>query len=142
MRIGVDLGGTKIEGIILSNDGSIAAVGPVCEIPAGPFETLLAAAGMLVMPGLINLHQHHWYNLFKGLGGGMLREEWVGRLLLPCASRLGVGDLRASAYLGALEMIRTGTTTCLNHSVTTPMADEVEATIAPMAEASAHWPWG
>ncbi|SVE13791.1 uncharacterized protein METZ01_LOCUS466645, partial [marine metagenome] len=24
MRIGVDLGGTKIEGIILSNDGSIA----------------------------------------------------------------------------------------------------------------------
>lgn len=24
------------------------------------------------MPGLINLHQHHWYCLFKGIADGML----------------------------------------------------------------------
>ena len=30
---------------------------------------------MIVLPGLINLHQHHWYNLFKGLAPGMLLEE-------------------------------------------------------------------
>jgi 5-methylthioadenosine/S-adenosylhomocysteine deaminase len=89
---------------------------------------------MIVLPGLINMHQHHWYNLFKGLAGGMLLEPWVQNLLLPCIRHLTAADLRAAAYLSAMEMIRTGTTCCLNHSVTTTMAAEVEATIEPMAE--------
>ncbi len=119
--------------VATADDGSIAAVGPAGAEPDGGFDRVVDAAGMIVTPGLINLHQHHWYNLFKGLAGGMLLEDWVTRLLLPCAQRLGPEDLRASAYLAALEMIGTGTTTCLNHSVTTTMADETAATIEPMA---------
>lgn len=120
--------------VATADDGSIAAVGPAPAPRPDDFDEVIDADGMIVVPGLINLHQHHWYNLFKGLAGGLLLEDWVERLLLPCASRLGAADLRASAYLAALEMIRTGTTTCLNHSVTTTMADEVAATIEPMAE--------
>ena len=120
--------------VTVADDGSIAAVGGAHEMAEGPFDEVIDATGMIVVPGLINLHQHHWYNLFKGLAGGMLLEEWVTGLLLPCAGRLGAGDLRASAYLAALEMVRTGTTTCLNHSVTTTMEEEASATIEPMAE--------
>ncbi len=120
--------------VATADDGSIAAVGPASAPLGDDFDEVIDADGMIVIPGLINLHQHHWYNLFKGLAGGLLLEDWVTGLLLPCASRLGAADLRASAYLAALEMIRTGTTTCLNHSVTTTMADEVAATIEPMAE--------
>ena len=120
--------------VATGDDGSIAAVGHAGAEPAGPFDQVIEARGMIVVPGLINLHQHHWYNLFKGLAGGLLLEDWVSKLLLPCARGLTAQDLRAAAYLAALEMIRTGTTACLNHSVTTTMDDEVAATIEPMAE--------
>ncbi len=120
--------------VAIADDGSIAALGPTGAEPDGDFDRIVDATGMIVTPGFINLHQHHWYNLFKGLAGGMLLEDWVGGLLLPCAKRLGTGDLRISAYLAALEMIGTGTTTCLNHSVTTTMEEEVAATVEPMAE--------
>ncbi|MCZ6588788.1 MAG: amidohydrolase family protein [Alphaproteobacteria bacterium] len=120
--------------VLVGDDGRIASAGPAGTVPKGPFDERLDAKGMIVLPGLINLHQHHWYNLFKGLAPGMLLEEWVSGLLLPCAAELSADDLRASAYLSALEMVRTGTTCCLNHSVTTTMEAEVAATVEPMAE--------
>ena len=120
--------------VAIDDDGSIASVGPTGTEPDDDFDRIVDATGTIVTPGFINLHQHHWYNLFKGLAGGMLLEDWVSGLLLPCAGRLGTEDLRISAYLAALEMIGTGTTTCLNHSVTTTMEEETAATIEPMAE--------
>lgn len=120
--------------VAIGEDGRIAAVGAEADTLPDEFDEVIDATGMIVLPGLINLHQHHWYNLFKGLAGGMLLEEWVSKLLLPAVGELTAEDLRVSAYLAAMEMIRTGTTCCLNHSVTTTMAAEVAATIEPMAE--------
>ena len=120
--------------VSIGADGRIVNVGPGAQLPETAHETVLDATGMIVLPGLINMHQHHWYGLFKGLAGGMLFEVWLRDLLLPCAAELSASDLRAAAYLSAMEMIRTGTTCCLNHSVTTTTADEVAATLEPMAE--------
>jgi len=121
-------------GFVAVSDGKIEAVGPVSALPEKPYDETLDASRMIVLPGLINMHQHHWYNLFKGLCDGMLLEPWVFNFVLPVVERLTAEDLRASAYLAALEMVRTGTTCCLNHSITTTMAEETAATIEPMAE--------
>ena len=80
--------------VAVDEAGRIAAVGAAADVPAGPFDERLNATGMIVVPGLLNLHQHHWYNLFKGLAAGMLLEEWVSGLLLPCAAELTADDLR------------------------------------------------
>ena len=120
--------------VLIGEDGRITEAGDGKKLPAAGRHTVIDAKGMIVLPGLINMHQHHWYNLFKGLAGGMLLEPWVKNLLLPCVRHLTAADLRAAAYLSAMEMIRTGTTCCLNHFVTTTMAEEVAATIEPMAE--------
>ena len=32
---------------------------------------MIDARGCIVLPGLINMHQHHWYTLFKGLADGI-----------------------------------------------------------------------
>lgn len=120
--------------VAIGDDGRIAAVGTESDMPSTVPDEVIDANGMIVLPGLINMHQHHWYNLFKGLAGGMLLEQWVTRLLLPATRELTPGDFRASAYLAAMEMIQTGTTCCLNHSVTTTMEAKVAATIEPMAE--------
>jgi len=121
-------------GFVAVSNGKIEAVGPASAMPDKAYADTLDASGMIVLPGLINMHQHHWYNLFKGLCDGMILEPWVFNFVLPVVKLLTAEDLRASAYLSALEMIRTGTTCCLNHSITTTMEKETAATIEPMAE--------
>src|SRR3954465_15849920 len=87
--------------VTVGNNGRINGVGAAKDCPKGPLDETVDAAGMMVLPGVINLHQHHWYNLFKGLGAGLLLEQWVADLLLSCAQRLQADDLRAAAYLSA-----------------------------------------
>jgi 5-methylthioadenosine/S-adenosylhomocysteine deaminase len=123
------------EGSILIEDASISSVGAADEImSSGEPDLRIDATGCVVVPGLINTHQHHWYNLFKGLGGGMLLEQWIANLLVPTARALTTADLEVSARLACLEMVGTGTTTFLNHSVTQTDADDVSATLRPTLE--------
>ena len=64
-------------GFVAVEDSRIEAVGPASALPGKTYDETLDASGMIVLPGLINMHQHHWYNLFKGLCDGMLLEPWV-----------------------------------------------------------------
>jgi 5-methylthioadenosine/S-adenosylhomocysteine deaminase len=116
-------------------DGSrISAVGPAAEAPPRDGCEVIDAKGAIVLPGLINMHQHHWYTLFKGLADGYLLEDWVSDLLLPLSLRIDERAMRVSSYLAGMEMLSTGTTCSFNHSVTTTTPELVAATIAPQAE--------
>ena len=117
-------------------DGSrISAVGSSAQTPrTEEFDEIIDAAGTIILPGLINMHQHHWYTLFKGLADGFLLEDWVTDFLLPLSLKLDASAMRVSSYLAAMEMLATGTTCSLNHSVTTTGPDLVKASIEPQAE--------
>ena len=122
-------------GFVAVDGGVISAVGPAARMPdAAAFDEVIDATGSIVMPGLINMHQHHWYTLFKGLADGFLLEDWVSDLLLPLALRLDASAMRVSSYVAGMEMLATGTTCSLNHSVTTTTAELVAASIEPQAE--------
>jgi 5-methylthioadenosine/S-adenosylhomocysteine deaminase len=113
----------------------ISEVGPASRVPSAEgFEDVVNAAGCIVMPGLINMHQHHWYNLFKGTADGYLLEDWVEAFVLPIARELDADAMRVSSYVAAMEMLSTGTTCSLNHSVTTTTPDLVKASIDPQRE--------
>ena len=113
----------------------IASVGPAGDAPhTDEFDTVIDAQGAVVLPGLINMHQHHWYTLFKGLADGYLLEDWVSNFLLPISAKLSPEALRVSSYIAGMEMLATGTTCSLNHSVTTTLPDHVAATIEPQQE--------
>lgn len=120
-------------GYVLVRGSRIVETGPAGAAPADVDERI-DATGCIVVPGLINTHQHPWYCLFKGLGAGMLLEQWIGNLLEPTARAMQPADLEVSSRLGCLEMIASGTTTCLNHSVTATDEAAVEATLRPVAE--------
>src|SRR5690348_15839067 len=98
------------------------------------YDKVIDANGCLVMPGLINMHQHHWYTLFKGIADGLLLEDWVTGILLPLSLRLDEPAMRVSNRVAGMEMLATGTTCSLNHSVTTTTPALVAASIEPQAE--------
>src|SRR5262245_35651257 len=105
-------------GFVAIEGSRITGVGPARETPApAGFDEVLDAAGAVVIPGLINMHQHHWYTLFKGIADGLLLEDWVTDILLPLSLKLDVPAMRVSNYLAGMEMLATGTTCSLNHSV-------------------------
>jgi 5-methylthioadenosine/S-adenosylhomocysteine deaminase len=122
------------DGYVAVDGDAITAVGPMGELPDQSADEVIDARGMLVMPGLVNGHNHHWGSLFKNTGEGMLLEEWIDRVTLPLARQLSPDDLRVAAYLAAIEQIRTGTTCSLNHAVNINDGESMAAMIEPVLD--------
>ena len=122
-------------GFVAVDEATISAVGPSAQAPKPQdFDQVIDASGSIVVPGLINMHQHHWYTLFKGLADGYLLEDWVTQFLLPLSLNLTEEAMRVSSTLAGMEMLATGTTCSFNHSVTTTTPELVKASIEPQAE--------
>jgi 5-methylthioadenosine/S-adenosylhomocysteine deaminase len=124
-------------GFIRISGDSIAALGSMEDVPADAHEAvdeIIDLKGMIVIPGLINGHNHHWASLFKNTGEGLLLEPWLDKVTLPLMSQLSSQDLRVAAYLGAIEQIRTGTTCSLNHVVNVNDEETMEAIIQPVLD--------
>jgi 5-methylthioadenosine/S-adenosylhomocysteine deaminase len=122
-------------GAVLLAGSDISAVLPsAAGLRDADFDEVIDAAGCLVLPGLINLHQHHWYCLFKGIADGLLLEDWITDLVFPIVSRLSDEAMRVASYQCAIEMLATGTTCSFNHSVTVTTPETVKAVVEPQAE--------
>jgi len=121
------------EGWIRIEGDTIRAIGPMQNLPpALATDDVIDLNGMIVIPGLINGHNHHWASLFKNTGEGLLLEPWLDQVTIPLMLQLTSEDIRIAAYLGALEQIRTGTTCSLNHVVNVNNADTMAAMIEPV----------
>lgn len=105
-------------GYILIVDGRIAALGPMQEIGDVRSDETIALGGKTVVPGLINLHDHHWAGLLKGTDDGLHIVPWLEQVFFPLMFAVTKDDLRVAAYLAAIEALHTGTTTFVNHLVT------------------------
>src|ERR1051326_2751472 len=88
---------------------------------------------MIVIPGLINVHQHFYYHLFKGLGHGLLLEDWFPHLVFPVLPHLTNDDMELTSWLAGLEMLAGGTTCCLHHLRTTTNEDTLRRIAGPTA---------
>lgn len=123
------------KGYVTVENGQITGVGPKesCPAPEG-FNEVFDVEGMIVTPGLINCHQHHWYTLFKGISEGMFLEDWLRDVLLPLSGAMTPGDLASGAYVAGLEMLMTGTTSFMNHSIMETGPEGVAASIDPFIE--------
>ena len=124
-------------GYVLVEDGRIAAIGE--GTPTAPPEVeRIDAAGMVVMPGLIDTHAHAGHMLTKGLGSDS--EDWMtitGRIY---AEATDPEFWAAEAALSAAERIRCGTTTATllfgggPDIMRTEAPDAAEAHLAAIAE--------
>lgn len=116
---------------VLVEDGRIARVGR--GIAAADAE-VLGADGCAVLPGLVNAHTHLFQVLFRGFVDGVPLEEWL-REIYRMGTVLTPDDCRISAQLGALESLRGGVTTVLEHHFVHPSLEYPAATIEGLSEA-------
>ncbi|MCX9083997.1 MAG: amidohydrolase family protein [Candidatus Methanoperedens sp.] len=74
-------------------------------------DKIIDAKGCFVMPGLVNAHTHLAMTLFRGFADDLPYREWIQKIQ-AAEMKLTPADVRKGAYLGALEMIKSGTTSC------------------------------
>jgi 5-methylthioadenosine/S-adenosylhomocysteine deaminase len=119
--------------------GSVVVDGPRIEsvgleTPGGKFDRVIDASGSIVVPGLINTHQHFHYHLFKGLANGLLIEDFFPEMIVPVGKHLVEHDLELASYLAGIEMLTTGTTCALHHLRVTTNEETLRAIARPTAE--------
>ncbi len=87
---------------------------------------VIDATNCAVIPGLINAHTHLYQNFLKGLNDDVPLIEWIERVLYPAADVIHQDHWYASdermgyawSLAAALEMIKCGTTCCVNMDMT------------------------
>jgi cytosine/adenosine deaminase-related metal-dependent hydrolase len=108
---------------VVVEDGAVVSVAPGAHAAdASEFR----AEGMLAMPGLVNAHTHSPENCLRGIGEGLPLEPWLLLMFGGC----GLYDPDAHytcALAGAAEMLKSGTTACIDHLWMTPPTLEAAA---------------
>jgi 5-methylthioadenosine/S-adenosylhomocysteine deaminase len=67
----------------------------------------------LVVPGLVNAHTHASMALLRGVGDDLPLQRWLAERIWPLEQALvGEGFVHDGARLAAVEMLRSGVTTC------------------------------
>lgn len=76
-----------------------------------PRYDLIDARGRVVMPGLINAHQHMAMSLLRGYADDYPLKEWLERWVWPVERHMTGYDIYIGSLLTAIESIMGGTTT-------------------------------
>jgi 5-methylthioadenosine/S-adenosylhomocysteine deaminase len=99
-----------VTGSVSVRDGRIVSVG---EEPAASHDVTIDAEGAYLLPGFIQTHVHLCQTLFRGHADDMPLLEWLRTRVWPMEAAHTPATLRASARLGAAELLLSGTTTAL-----------------------------
>lgn len=101
-------------GALVIEGKRLTYVGPADRAPSESFDRAIDGRRFIALPGLINAHCHSPANLSRGLFDSRPLEIW--RTYYRATLRaMAAEDFYASALLGAMEMLKTGTTTVLDH---------------------------
>src|SRR5690606_25612462 len=76
--------------------------------------SILDASGKIIIPGLINAHTHSYGNLVKGTAENIPLEIFMLYIMAE-GKHMSKEDYVISAALGSIEMLKSGTTTFLDH---------------------------
>ena len=97
---------------LLCRDDCIHSFGPMASVPECPDALLLDGTDKLLMPGLINAHNHCAMTLFRGLADDLELGEWLNEHIFPAeAAHVNPEMVYWCTKLAAAEMILSGTTT-------------------------------
>ena len=94
---------------ILIKDNIISEISD--EIDESNVGKIIDAAGKIVLPGFVNTHTHLSMALFRGLADDLSLDSWLNDHIWPMEANLNGDYCYIGALLGAVELIKSGTTT-------------------------------
>ncbi len=117
------------QGAIAIEDQNIIDVGKTCELKRkyGRGYEKVDAKGKVVIPGLINTHQHAAMSLLRGYADDLPLKEWLEKRIWPIENHMTSHDIYVGALLTAIESIMGGTTTVNTMYYYTPAENEAKA---------------
>jgi len=100
------------DGAVVVENGNILDVGKNTELKRKyPSYEKINAEGKVVIPGLINTHQHTAMSLLRGYADDYPLKEWLEKWIWPLEKRMTGRDVYVGALLTAVDSIMGGTTT-------------------------------
>ncbi len=122
------------DGAVAIVGGRIAAVGRSEDLAGYDAARTVSCDGSVILPGLVDCHNHLFQTLGRGLGEGLGGWRWLAEFMWPYAGAMTLDEVKAAATLGAIEAIRAGTTAVLDHhygrsdpEATLAVADAIES---------------
>src|SRR5262249_30068952 len=101
-------------GSIVIDGNKLVYAGPTEWTPPGPFDRTIGADRRIAMPGMVNAHVPSPATHVRGMMPSKSLESW--RAYYRASLRdMRDEDFYASALLGGMEMLNSGTTTVLDH---------------------------
>ena len=98
----------KKQSLLIKND-LIAEISD--EIDESIVDKIIDASGKILLPGLVNTHTHLSMTLFRGLADDLSLDSWLNDHIWPMEANLYGDFCYIGALLGAVELIKSGTTT-------------------------------
>ena len=74
-------------------------------------DKIIDAKDKILLPGFVNTHTHLSMTLFRGLADDLSLDEWLNDNIWPIEANLNGYYCYIGALLGAIELIKSGTTT-------------------------------
>ena len=104
------------DGLICISNGRISRVDSQRDRSDSPLpeaHQAIDAAGSVILPGLVNTHNHMPMTLFRGLADDLPLQEWLESNIFPAeANYINSDSVGIGTRLACAEMIMSGTTTC------------------------------
>ena len=119
-------GGVLIEGERIAGVGRDLAPPPGTEV--------IDAPGAIVIPGLVNAHQHTWQTALRGVAGNWTILEYFRHVHAGLATRFRPEDIYIANLVGALNQINCGTTTLMDWCHNTPTPEHSDGGIDGLVE--------
>ena len=127
--------GVLRSGDVLIDNGLIAAVSP--SVSASDAE-IIDAAGMVVMPGMVDGHKHTWQTIFRATSGDATLAQFFGEAVPATAPVMTPDDVYASNLLGAIDALDAGVTTFVDWCHITLTPEHSRAAVRGLRESGAR----
>jgi cytosine/adenosine deaminase-related metal-dependent hydrolase len=132
LTMDASLGDIAAGDVLIEND-RIVAVGERLGAPADA--EIVEARGMIVMPGLVNAHQHTWQTGIRGIAGDWTLFDYGRQMHAGLATRFTPEDVYIANLVGALNQINGGATTLFDWCHNNPTPEHSDRAIDALAEA-------
>jgi 5-methylthioadenosine/S-adenosylhomocysteine deaminase len=100
--------------VLISGD-SIDGISDRQSSPLPETAEIIDADGAIILPGLVNTHVHSPMTIFRGMADDLPLRTWLFDHIFPAEAKyINQDTVYWASLLGYLEMIASGTTTCVD----------------------------